>query len=228
MAAWLSGRSFNGVLSRCLGSQQTIEDAWINYFCNTTNITKSRMEIHRSGIMWRYVRASMSLSGFLPPLCDRGDMLLDGGYMDNLPANDMRPFCERIIAVDVGAPDDMSPMEYGDTLSGWWVLWNSWNPFGSGKPRVRAPTIADIQSKLAYVSSVRQLEVVKELAGCLYVQPPVSQFALLDFKRYNEIVQAGYEHGRELIEQWRQQGVLEEFINKPIDDGARRARRLSF
>jgi len=39
------------------------------------------MEVHRTGVVWRYVRASMSLSGFLPPLCDHGDMLLDGGYV---------------------------------------------------------------------------------------------------------------------------------------------------
>jgi len=27
----------------------------------------------------------MSLAGLLPPLCDEGDMLVDGGYVDNLP-----------------------------------------------------------------------------------------------------------------------------------------------
>lgn len=27
----------------------------------------------------------MSLAGLLPPLCDDGDMLVDGGYVDNLP-----------------------------------------------------------------------------------------------------------------------------------------------
>ena len=40
-----------------------------------------------SGSLWRYVRASMSLSGYLPPLCDPkdGHLLLDGGYVNNLP-----------------------------------------------------------------------------------------------------------------------------------------------
>ena len=66
-----------------------IEDTWLNYYCIVTNITQSRMDVCRSGTMWRYVRASMSLSGFMPPLCDRGDMLLDGGYLNNLPADIM-------------------------------------------------------------------------------------------------------------------------------------------
>lgn len=41
------------------------------------------------GSLWRYVRASMSLSGYMPPLCDPkdGHLLLDGGYVNNLPGN---------------------------------------------------------------------------------------------------------------------------------------------
>ena len=33
------------------------------------------------------MRASMSLSGYLPPLCDPkdGSLLMDGGYINNLP-----------------------------------------------------------------------------------------------------------------------------------------------
>lgn len=40
-----------------------------------------------SGSLWRYIRASMSLSGYMPPMCDPmdGHLLLDGGYVNNLP-----------------------------------------------------------------------------------------------------------------------------------------------
>lgn len=40
-----------------------------------------------AGSLWRYVRASMSLSGYMPPLCDPkdGHLLMDGGYINNLP-----------------------------------------------------------------------------------------------------------------------------------------------
>lgn len=42
-----------------------------------------------TGSLWRYIRASMSLSGYMPPLCDPNDghLLLDGGYVNNLPGN---------------------------------------------------------------------------------------------------------------------------------------------
>lgn len=41
------------------------------------------------GSMWRYIRGSMSLSGYMPPMCDPtdGHLLLDGGYVNNLPGN---------------------------------------------------------------------------------------------------------------------------------------------
>jgi hypothetical protein len=33
-----------------------IEDMWLPYFCNTTNILTSTNEIHNSGYAWRYIR----------------------------------------------------------------------------------------------------------------------------------------------------------------------------
>ena len=48
----------------------------------------------------------MTLSGYLPPLCDPvdGHLLVDGGYVNNLPADIMaqRMGAQTIIAVDVG------------------------------------------------------------------------------------------------------------------------------
>lgn len=48
----------------------------------------------------------MSLATYLPPLCDPidGHLLLDGGYVNNLPADVMRSRGARyILAVDVGS-----------------------------------------------------------------------------------------------------------------------------
>lgn len=61
-----------------------------------------------------------------------------------------------IIAIDVGSQDDTDLTNYGDHLSGWWLLYKKWNPFTTP---VKVPNLPDIQSRLAYVSCVRQLEV---------------------------------------------------------------------
>jgi len=51
-----------------MGFGSQIEDMWINFFCISTNVTQSRMEVHRTGPVWRYVRASMTIAGLLPPI----------------------------------------------------------------------------------------------------------------------------------------------------------------
>lgn len=89
--AMFTGSTFNRCIESVFGDCQ-IEDLWIPYFCITTDLTASKMRVHTHGSLWRYVRSSMSLSGYLPPLCDPvdGHLLLDGGYVNNLPADVMK------------------------------------------------------------------------------------------------------------------------------------------
>ncbi|KAI5298262.1 phosphatidylcholine and lysophosphatidylcholine phospholipase [Ascosphaera atra] len=111
-ASYTTGHEFNRSIFKSFGDTQ-IEDFWLGYFCNTTNISQSRCDFHSSGYVWRYVRASMSLAGLVPPLCDEGSMLLDGGYMDNLPVGHMRSLgADVIFAIDVGSIDDNTPQTY--------------------------------------------------------------------------------------------------------------------
>ncbi|CAJ0905564.1 9517_t:CDS:10 [Entrophospora sp. SA101] len=199
VTAWFTGYEFNRGIWKSL-YDTLIEDFWLSYFCVTTNITWSRMEVHQSGYAWRYIRASMSLSGFLPPICDNGNLLVDGGYMDNLPVGIMKSMgADTIIAVDVASHDDTSPVYYGDSLSGWWVLLNKFNPFSNQK----IPSIADIQSRLAYVSSVKTLEEAKNTPGCLYMEMPVQQYGTLEFSKFDEIFEVGYKAGKELLIRWK-------------------------
>jgi len=170
-----------------------MEDFWLEFYCNTTNISKSRSEIHTSGYVWRYVRASMSLAGLLPPLCDNGSMLLDGGYIDNLTVAHMKSLgADVIFAVDVGSLDEDTPQAFGDSLSGFWATFNRWNPF-SGFPN--PPTLSEIQSRLAYVSSIDALERAKNTPGCRYMRPPIDPYGTLDFAKFEEIYEVGYDYG---------------------------------
>jgi predicted acylesterase/phospholipase RssA len=52
-------------------------------------------------------------------------VLVDGGYVDNLPCLTMTAMgASRIFAVDVGGIDDSSLRNYGDSVSGFWFLLN--------------------------------------------------------------------------------------------------------
>lgn len=201
--AMFTGAFFNRSISEALDEHVQIEDLWLPYFTITTDITASCPRIHRYGSLWRYVRSSMSLSGYLPPLCDPvdGHLLLDGGYVNNLPADVMRDVmgAQNILAVDVGSQDEMDFTNYGDRLNGWWLLWNRWMPSFITQP-LKVPNLPDIQSRLAYVSCVRQLDEVKRSDYCTYIRPPIDRWSTLQFKSFDEIEAVGLIHGRQLFE----------------------------
>jgi len=198
--SFFTGAALNDVLKHSLGRTK-LEDLRINYFTVSTNITSSAMMVHREGTVWRYVRASMSLVGFVPPLCDNGSLLVDGGYTNNLPADIMRSMgVNTVIAVDVGGEVDTDYYDYGDSLSGWWLLWNKWNPFVK---REKIPNLSDIQAQLAYVASETTLVSVKQQKHCLYLRPAITQYGTLDFGKFDEICQAGYQCAQEEIVKWK-------------------------
>lgn len=203
--SYTTGHEFNRGIFKAFGDSQ-IEDFWLEFYCNTTNISKSRAEYHSSGYIWRYVRASMSLAGLLPPICDEGSMLLDGGYIDNLTVAHMKALgADVVFAVDVGAIDDNTPQMYGDSLSGLWAVVNRWNPFSTCP---NPPTLSEVQARLAYVSSIENLERAKNTPGCLYMRPPVDPYATLDFAKFDEIYQMGYVFGKQFLDRVRSEGAL--------------------
>ena len=205
-ASYTTGHEFNRGIFKTFGTAQ-IEDFWLEFYCNTTNITKSRNDVHTSGYVWRYVRASMSLAGLVPPMVDEhGSLLLDGGYIDNLTVAHMKSLgADVIFAIDVGAVDDTAPQTYGDSLSGFWAAWNRWNPFSA---HINPPTLSEIQARLAYVSSVEALEKAKTWPGCRYMRPPVVGYGTLEFGKFDEIYRVGYQYGKEYCEDLRKKGVL--------------------
>ena len=204
-ASYTTGHEFNRGIFKTFGNSQ-MEDFWLDFYCNTTNISKSRSEFHNSGYVWRYVRASMSLAGLIPPLCDEGSMLLDGGYVDNLTVAHMKSLgADVIFAIDVGSLDDNLPQQFGDSLSGVWALLNRWNPFSTFP---NPPTLSEIQARLAYVSSVEALERAKTMPGCFYMRPPIDPYGTLDFAKFDEIYQVGYAYGKEFLGGLRERGLL--------------------
>uniref|UniRef100_T1IXP6 Neuropathy target esterase sws n=1 Tax=Strigamia maritima TaxID=126957 RepID=T1IXP6_STRMM len=248
--AMFTGDGFNKLIQGVFGDVQ-IEDLWLPYFAITTDITSSCMRIHTHGSLWRYARASMSLSGYLPPLCDPedGHLLLDGGYINNLPGSVWRyirasmsicgllpPLCDPedghllvdgayvdnlpadvmrnmgahvILAIDVGSQDDTDLTNYGDKLSGWWLLMKRWNPWTTP---VKVPNLPEIQSRLAYVSCVRQLEEVKRSDYCEYIRPPIDNFKTLQFGSFDEIRDVGYNYGKKFFCTWESEGTIPSLI----------------
>uniref|UniRef100_G3R8F8 lysophospholipase n=1 Tax=Gorilla gorilla gorilla TaxID=9595 RepID=G3R8F8_GORGO len=114
-----------------------------------------------------------------------------------------------VIAIDVGSQDETDLSTYGDSLSGWWLLWKRLNPWAD---KVKVPDMAEIQSRLAYVSCVRQLEVVKSSSYCEYLRPPIDCFKTMDFGKFDQIYDVGYQYGKAVFGGWSRGNVIEKML----------------
>jgi len=206
LLSYFSGHVFSKIIRNGLGAETRIEDLWIRYFCITTNITRLEQSVHTQGLLWRHVRASMTVLGFLPPMINpSGDVLVDGGYVNNVPVDVMAQYAQVLIAVDV-EDKDLSMFDnlynYGDGISGWSLLW-----YKLCRRQIRIPSFASMFLWLACLNHVRQLRSVVAAGGLdLYIRPPIEKYKLLDYGQIDEIIQVGYNHTKALLEKWLEKG----------------------
>ncbi len=178
-----------------------IEDLWRPYFCVSCSLSRAESVVHRTGPLWKWVRVSCAIPGVVPPLVENGELLVDGGLLNNLPIDVMRRFCEgTVFAVDVGPEVDLrTEMPAAVQMSGWPQLWRRLNPFETRAP---FPSIVEILTRSAMISSIRDAHALRHKAD-LYLHPPVDRFGLSDFKAIDRIEELGYEETRARIREWQ-------------------------
>eukprot|EP00730_Choanoeca_flexa_P008545 TRINITY_DN12502_c0_g1_i2.p1 TRINITY_DN12502_c0_g1~~TRINITY_DN12502_c0_g1_i2.p1 ORF type:complete len:1233 (+),score=284.31 TRINITY_DN12502_c0_g1_i2:2729-6427(+) len=218
LVAFFSGRAFNRVIEDVFGDRQ-IEDLWIPYFCVSTDITDSAKVVHTHGSLWRYVRASMSLSGYLPPICDpeNGHMLLDGGYVDVLPIEVMKQRgASTIFAVDVAGREERDLDNFGDEISGFWLLWMRMNPFLT-TPKI--PVMGEIASRLAFIASNKFLNELhrNKDEDVQLISPPVGTYGVLEWDKQAAIADIGYNTARPIVQDYatKMKNAIKKARNRP-------------
>ena len=83
------GRRVDRLIEGFFGSTTLIEHLPREFFSISTDIITGDQIIHRRGLLWVAVRASISIPGLLPPVQHRERLLVDGGLMNILPADVM-------------------------------------------------------------------------------------------------------------------------------------------
>lgn len=194
----LSSRKAERMLDMMFGDSQ-IEDLWLPFFCVSTNLTRAEVVVHRRGDMERQVGASMRLPGVVPPMVENGDLLVDGGVLNNLPIDVMRRQGRGpVIAVDVSAAIDVrADPSYREPPSPWQLLVGQWRR--TAKP---FPNILQLLHRSAVLASdiyARQAKHEVEL----YIDVPMDDFDLFDVEPLDRIVEVGYEFTRDLLSRTR-------------------------
>jgi|GEM_PF-1836968 len=77
------------------GAAIGIEDTWIPYFCIATDLSAAEQAILTRGFLSRALLASFSISGALPPVVINGNLMVDGGAINNFPLDHLKPVAKR-------------------------------------------------------------------------------------------------------------------------------------
>ncbi|HKE43756.1 MAG TPA: patatin-like phospholipase family protein [Steroidobacteraceae bacterium] len=193
LVSLVSGRKVSGLLRQEFGEMQ-IEDLNLPFFCVSSNLSAGRIAVHRSGILWRWLRASVAIPGVLPPVFHKGEVHVDGGAMNNLPVDVMREVGRgHVIGVDVGA-DRAFTADFDDVdVPG---LWKAMSWFRSKKNRVN---IFQILWRAGMVNSAAATIAHREQTDVL-LQPPLDNMDMLNWKGFERAIDMGYRYALDRLE----------------------------
>ena len=175
-----------------------LEDTWLNFLCVSTNLTRGALEIHEHGQAWTAVRSSFSVPGLFPPMRNEaGDVLVDGGILDNMPVAPLRAAHSGItvIAVDVGARRDFMSGDLPDSgvVSGWRFLANNLRQRSLGN----LTTLPRVLMRLTELGSLGDDD-----HGECYVRPSLTGVSLLDFDKFDELIEMGQRDAGPVLDAW--------------------------
>ncbi len=189
----VSGRKVTRLLQREFGDV-TIEDLPLDFFCVSSNLTTGHSEVHRRGELWRWLRASVAIPGVLPPVVHKGELLVDGGTMNNLPVDAMRELGRGpVIGCDVGADRAFTTdAAEVDVPLAWQLL--SWM-----REKKHRPNIFQILWRAGMVNSSAMTAAHREKTDLL-LQPPLAQIDMLNWNGFDRAIATGYEYAVRRLE----------------------------
>ena len=176
-----------------------IDDLWIPFFAVSSNLSRNRIAVHTSGELWKALRASVSLPGIFPPFIENGDLLIDGGMLNNLPVDIMKEMVTgKTIAVDLVVEEEYR-VEREAMPSAYEYLRAKLR--GNEREPLDVPTLNRVLIKATTLGRSHLADLVKSGAD-LYLNPPVRDFDLLAWDRFLDIVELGYRYTKQKLNKW--------------------------
>lgn len=188
-----SGRTVTESLRRNF-KDKMIENLWIPFFCNSSNLTDYLQTIHHRGLIWEKVRSSIAMPGIIPPVVMDGDMHFDGGLMNNLPVNVMKEFLGlrgMVIACKLG----QYKSSHGEFIFPPVVGFKESFLIKFGKTNYKFPEFFDTLIRTLMIGSFSK-EKENGAAADILISPDLSDYGMIDSYKPNEeehLIQLGYD-----------------------------------
>ncbi|MBM3199239.1 MAG: hypothetical protein FJZ58_08340, partial [Chlamydiae bacterium] len=193
LLALKSGKSISLALRKTFGTERNIQDCWTRFFCVSTNLSKFHLQVHHQGILWESIRASLSIPALFPPVTtSKGELLVDGGLVNNMPVDIMKQQIQEgiVLAISTNSrkdPISSPPLEMW--VSGWKLLLKKLSSMNSSPS---TPHLGELMMEIILLSgSEHQMRMQEEADHCLHLE--LSSFNLLQFKAFEKIIDIGYQ-----------------------------------
>jgi NTE family protein len=177
-----------------------IEDLWKPYFAVSADLSDYELEVHRSGYLWRAIRASAAIPGLLPPLyTDDGRMLVDGSVIANVPIETMHSLKRgpNIVVSFQTAEKQRFTVDYATLPRRKDLIWLALNPL-SARELPSAPTAATVLIR-SLMANRSHFERHLQPDDWLLIPPTPPEMGALDWRRHSELMEAAYRYTRDAI-----------------------------
>jgi predicted acylesterase/phospholipase RssA len=104
-----------------------------------------------------------------------------------------------MMAVNLRSPTDIAAEDLptDGALSGWRALRHHVAPW---REKSAVPGIVQTMLRTSEIGSVISSKVFEQKADIVF-RPPVSDFSLMDFSSYEQLIEVGYRHALQVLEQ---------------------------
>ena len=167
----IQGQNLSLLLESLLAHSSDVRDfdkLPIPFRAVATDIVNGEKVVFRKGHLPQVIRASMSIPAVFAPVEINGQLLVDGGMVDNIPVDVAREMgVDLVIVVDIGTP-----------LRG----------------RKQLNTVFDIlnQSITLMTRSNSEVQLASLTSDDILIQPALASYGVTDFGRSRDIIDAGY------------------------------------
>ena len=175
------------------GCMPNIEDLWKNCYCVASNYSQASEHVLRSGPLLQGLLASIAIPGALPPVLVDGDLLCDGGTFNNFPVDVMREArgVGRVIGVDLSFRKPRR-IELAEVPGAWALLRDRLRP--RARRRYKLPSLVAYLMNVTVLYSTSRQRQAQKLTD-LYFNPPLDRVGMLQWNRFDHIVEQGRLHG---------------------------------
>ncbi|MFC0263618.1 patatin-like phospholipase family protein [Fontibacter flavus] len=173
-----------------------LEDLWVNSYCVSTNYSNAKARIHKHGILWKQIQASIAIPGVFPPVVIDQQLHVDGGVVDNLPIEPMYQFpVGKIIAISLTTLTSHK-VNYQESPSAWQLFWSKF----SGKKKFKIPGLSSIIINSLMLNSRQKQEVTKSKVS-LYFELNLKGVGFMDDRKWKGIREMGYQQTQAYLHQ---------------------------